>query len=216
MPPEAGVLKVLRVGLTGGLACGKSIVAKMFSDLSARIIYADKIAHDLYRPGQPVHEELIKRFGHEIVKNDGEIDRGQLAAIVFGQGRVEELNKIVHPAVVRRQEQLMYEISVREPNAVVMVEAALIFEAGVKNRFSKMVVVTCRPDQKIARYAERSGLDEAAARAEVERRGKAQLPDEEKIRRADYVIDNSGSLERTRQQVERVYAELKTLAIAKS
>jgi len=207
---------MVRVGLTGGVACGKSVVAKMFSDLGGRIIYADKIAHDLYQPGQPVYEELIKRFGHEIVKPDGEIDRARLAALAFDNGRVEELNKIVHPAVVRRQEQLMYEISVREPNAVVMVEAALIFEAGVKNRFAKMVVVTCRPDQKITRYAGRAGLDETAASAEVQRRSRAQLPDEEKMRRADYVIDNSGSLERTRRQVERVYAELKVLAIAKT
>jgi dephospho-CoA kinase len=206
---------VLRVGLKGGLACGKSVVAKMFSDLGAHVIYADKIAHDLYHPGQPVYEELIKRFGHEIVQNDGEIDRSRLAAIAFGEGRVEELNKIVHPAVVRRQEQLMYEIGLRDPSAVVMVEAALIFEAGVKPRFSKMVVVTCRPDQKVTRYAQRSGLDEAAARVEVERRCKAQLPDEEKVRRADYVIDNSGPLERTRQQVEHVYAVLKALALVK-
>jgi len=206
---------VLKVGLTGGFACGKSTVAKMCADLGARVIYADKIAHELYQPGQPVYEELVKRFGPEIVQPDGEIDRAKLATIVFNNGRVEELNKIVHPAVIRRQEHLMYEISTREPNAVIMVEAALIFEAGAKNRFSKMIVVTCRPDQKVARYAQRAGLDEAAATEEVQRRSKAQLPDEEKMRRADYVIDNSGSLERTRQQVERVYAELKTLAIGR-
>jgi len=207
---------VLRVGLTGGLACGKSTVAMMFSDLGAHIIYADKVAHELYRPGQPVYAELVKRFGSEIVQPDGEIDRSRLAAIAFGDGRVEDLNKIVHPAVVRRQEQMMYEISGREPNAVIMVEAALIFEAGVKDRFAKTIVVTCRPEQKVARFAQRAGLDEAAATAEAERRNKAQFPDAEKIRRADYVIDNSGSLERTRQQVERIYAELKTLAIGRS
>lgn len=206
---------MLRVGLTGGLACGKSVVARMFAELGARIIYADKIAHELYRPGQPVYEELLKRFGPDIVQSDGEIDRARLAAMAFGDGRVQELNKIVHPAVIRRQEQLMYEISTHEPNAVIMVEAALIFEAGAKNRFAKNVVVTCRPDQKITRYAQRANIDEAAAGAEVERRSKAQLSDDEKIRRADYVVDNSGSLERTRQQVERIYAELKVLAIGK-
>ena len=109
----------------------------------------------------------------------------------------------------------MYEISVREPNAVIMVEAALIFEAGVKGRFAKTVVVICRPDQKIARYAQRAGIDETTAGAEAERRNKAQLPDEEKMRRADYVVDNSGSLERTRQQVERIYAELKVMAVGR-
>jgi dephospho-CoA kinase len=151
-----------------------------------------------------------------IVQEDGEINRPRLATLAFSEGKVEELNKIVHPAVIRRQEQLIYEISAREPNAVIMVEAALIFEAGARNKFEKMIVVTCRPEQKITRYAERAGIAEAAAREEVERRSKAQLPDEEKIRRADYVIDNSGTLERTRQQVERIYAELKVLAIGKT
>lgn len=206
---------MLRAGLTGGLACGKSTVARMFSALGAHVIYADKIAHELYHPGQAVYEDLVKRFGNEIVQPNGEIDRKRLAAIVFGGDRVEELNKIVHPAVVKRQEQLMYETGKREPNAVVMVEAALIFEAGVKGRFDKMIVVTCRPEQKTARFAERAGLDPAAAAAEAERRNKAQLPDEEKVRRADYVIDNSGSLERTRRQVEQVYAELKRMAIGR-
>ena len=204
---------MLPVGLTGGLACGKSTVAKMFSDLGAHIIYADRIAHEFYRPGNPVYEELVKRFGPEIVLPDGEIDRSRLAAIAFGNSRVEELNKIVHPAVVQRQEQLMDEISAREPAAIIMVEAALIFEAGVKGRFAKTIVVTCRPEQKIARYAQRAGLDEATAAADAERRNKAQLPDEEKVRRADYVIDNSGSLEQTRQQVERIYGELKTQSV---
>jgi dephospho-CoA kinase len=203
---------VLRVGLTGGIACGKSTVAKMFADLGGRIIYADKVAHELYRPGQPVYEELLRRFGPEIVQADGEIDRSRLAAMAFGKGRVPELNGIVHPAVIRRQEQLMQEIGAREPNAVIMVEAALIFEAGMKNRFAKTIVVSCRPDQKITRFAGRTNVDESSAATEVERRSQAQLTDEEKIRRADYVIDNSGSLENTLRQAQRIYAELKTLA----
>jgi dephospho-CoA kinase len=206
---------VLRVGLTGGIACGKSVVAKMFSDLGARIIDADKIAHELYHAGQPVYDELVKRFGPEIVQQDGEIDRARLAAIAFGEGRVDELNKIVHPAVIRHQDKLIFDLSSREPNAVVIVEAALIFEAGVKDRFGKTIVVACRPDQKIARYAQRAGVDEVSAQAEVQRRSNAQLSDEEKMRRADYVVDNSGPLERTRQQVERIYAELKVLAIGR-
>jgi dephospho-CoA kinase len=207
---------VLRVGLTGGIACGKSVVARLLCDMGAHIIYADAIAHELYQPGQPVYEELVKTFGQEIVRPDGEIHRARLAALAFSEGKVNELNKIVHPAVIRRQEQLMYEIGSREPNAVIVVEAALIFEAGAKNRFEKMIVITCLPEQKIIRYALRAGLDEAAARAEVERRSKAQMPDDEKVRRADYVIDNSGTVERTRQQVERIYAQLKVMAIGKS
>ncbi|HEX4603685.1 MAG TPA: dephospho-CoA kinase [Candidatus Angelobacter sp.] len=203
---------MLRVGLTGGVACGKSMVAKMFAEMGARLVDADIIAHELYRPGEDVYQELVKRFGPEIVKPDGEIDRKKLAAVVFDGGRVEELNKIVHPAVIRRQEQWMREIGAKDPYAVAMVEAALIFEAGVKERFDKTIVVMCKPAQKVARFSQRTGMNEADARADVERRTKAQMPDEEKARRANFVIDNSGSVEETRHQVQRIYAELKILA----
>lgn len=203
---------MLRVGLTGGVACGKSTVARMFADLGARITDADTIAHELYRPGQDVYQLLVKRFGTEIVKPSGELDRAKLAALAFDGGRVEELNKIVHPAVIRRQEQWMREVGAKDPYAVAMVEAALILEAGAKERFDKIIVVTCRPSQKVARFAQRTGMGEADAQADVERRNKAQMPDEEKARRADYVIDNSGPVDLTRHQVERIYAELKVLA----
>jgi len=203
---------MLRVGLTGGVACGKSTVAKMFADLGAQVADADTIAHELYRPGQDVYQELVKRFGREIVKPDGEIDRAKLAAAAFDGGRVEDLNKIVHPAVIRQQDRWMRELAARDPYAVAMVEAALIFEAGVKDRFDKIMVVTCKPAQKITRFAERTGRNEADARADVDRRTKAQIPDEEKARQADFVIDNSGSVEETRHQVQRIYAELKVLA----
>lgn len=203
---------MLRVGLTGGIACGKSTVGKMFSDLGAHLIEADTIAHELYRPGEPVYKELVDKFGPEIIREDEEIDRARLASIAFDGGRVEELNKIVHPAVIRRQEQWMHQIGAKEPYAVAMVEAALILEAGARGCFDKIIVVTCKPEQKVTRYAQRLGIPESAARGEVERRSKAQLSDDEKVRRADFVIDNSGPLELTRQQVERIYAELKMLA----
>jgi dephospho-CoA kinase len=203
------VTAVLRVGLTGGIACGKSTVAKMFSDLGVHVIQSDRIAHELYQPGQPVYNELVRRFGHEIVKPSGEIDRPRLAAIAFDQNRVEELNRIVHPAVIHRQGELISAIGAREPDAIVMVEAALIFEAGSDGRFEKIIVVTCKPEQKAQRFAQRAGITEAAAQAEVDRRSRAQIPDEEKARRADYVIDNSGDLEQTREQVEKIFSEWK-------
>jgi dephospho-CoA kinase len=203
---------MLKVGLTGGVACGKSTVAKMFADLGAQVADADTIAHELYRPGQDVYQELVKRFGPEIVKPSGEIDRAKLAAAAFDGCRVEELNKIVHPAVIRQQDRWMRELATRDPYAVAVVEAALLFEAGVKDRFDKIMVVTCKPAQKITRFAERTGRNEEDARADVERRTKAQIPDEEKARRADFVIDNSGSVEETRDQVQRIYAKLKVLA----
>jgi dephospho-CoA kinase len=205
---------MLRVGLTGGIACGKSTVAKMFSDMGARVIQSDTVAHELYRPGEPVYEEVVKRFGRDIVQPDGAIDRAKLAATVFGQNRIDELNKIVHPAVIQRQGKWILELASKVPDAVAMVEAALIFEAKTNGRFEKMIVVTCKPEQKVQRFAQRTGTTESVARAEVERRTKAQIPDEEKARRADYIIDNSGPMERTRQQVERIYAELKALAKA--
>jgi dephospho-CoA kinase len=184
----------------------------MFADLGAQVADADAIAHELYRPGQDVYHELVKRFGQEIVKPDGEIDRAKLASAAFDGGRVEELNKIVHPAVIRQQDHWMRELAARDPHAVAMVEAALLFEAGVKDRFDKIMVVTCKPAQKITRFAERTGRNEADARADVDRRTKAQIPDAEKTRQADFVIDNSGSVEETRHQVQRIYAELKVLA----
>jgi dephospho-CoA kinase len=203
---------MLRVGLTGGIACGKSAVAKMFADLGVYVIQSDQIAHELYRPGEPVYAEVVQRFGRAIVKPDGEIDRAKLAAVAFGENRIEELNRIVHPAVIQHQSKWIFEIAAKEPDAVAMIEAALIFEAGTNTRFEKMVVVTCEPEQKVARFAQRAGIDEVAARAEVECRMKAQWPDEEKIRRADYVIDNSGPLEQTQAQVKKIFAELKELA----
>jgi dephospho-CoA kinase len=203
---------MLRVGLTGGIACGKSTVGKLFSDLGAHVIEADTIAHELYRPGEPVYRELVKKFGSEILRPNGEIDRARLATAAFDGGRVEELNRIVHPAVLKRQEQWMYQIGNKEPYAVVMVEAALVLEAGARGHFDKIIVVTCKPEQKVSRYALRTGLPESPARAEVERRSKAQLTDEEKVRRADFVIDNSGAVELTRQQVEKIYSEFRVLA----
>ena len=203
---------MIRVGLTGGIACGKSTVAKMFADLGAYVVQSDQIAHELYRKGEPVYAEVVKRFGSSIVKPNGEIDRAKLGAIAFGENRVEELNQIVHPAVIQHQSRWIFDVASKEPDAIAMIEAALIFEAGTNTRFEKMIVVPCTPEQKIARFAQRTGMDEAAARAEVERRSKAQWPDEEKVKRADYLIDNSGPLKETDAQVKKIFTDLRVLA----
>jgi dephospho-CoA kinase len=203
---------VLRVGLTGGVACGKSTVAKMFSAMGAHVIDADKIVHELYRVGEPVYKDLVQRFGAEILRPDGEIDRPRLAGLAFDGGRVAELNSIVHPAVIRRQQEWLEQVAINHPDSVAVVEAALILEAGAKGRFDKIIVVTCGQEQKIARYAERAGISQPAARVEVERRSKAQMSDHEKARYADYVIDNSGPLEATRAQADKIFAQLKTAA----
>jgi dephospho-CoA kinase len=199
---------MVKVGLTGGIAAGKSVVGKMFVSLGACLAQADQIAHQMMQPGQAVYAEVVRRFGAGILNPDGSVNRGRLAEAAFS-GRIQELNQIVHPAVVQRQREWMAEVGKDDPAAIAMVEAALLLEAGARGDFDRLIVVTCRPEQRAARWAERTKVDLEAARREVARRMAAQLPDEEKIKAADYVIDNSGSLDETQRQVERIYAELK-------
>jgi len=205
---------LLKVGLTGGIATGKSVVAQMFAQLGAHVIKADEIAHRLMQPGETVYAEVVRKFGTSILNPDGTINRSHLGEIAFGgttgnrRSRVQELNRIVHPAVIVKQEQWMEEVGKRDPKALAIVEAALILEAGAAKRFDRLVVVTCRPEQKIERWARRMNIDEETARREVSRRMAAQLSDAEKIKAADYVIDNSGSLDETSKQVRAIYANL--------
>jgi dephospho-CoA kinase len=202
---------VLKVGLTGGIASGKSVVGEMFAALGADVIQADEISHQLMQPGEEVYQEVVRHFGAGILNLDGSVHRARLAELVFGSkpSRVQELNQIVHPAVIGQQQEWMEQVSRREPHGVAMVEAALILEAGMAQSLDRLVVVTCRPEQRIERLARRLKVDEETAAAEVSRRMAAQLPDQEKVKAANYVIDNSGSLDETRQQVQEVYEELK-------
>ena len=205
---------MLKVGLTGGIASGKSIVGEMFAGLGAHLVQADEIARKLMQPGEAVYYEVVSHFGREILHYDGTINRAKLAEAAFGSttptpagtpSRVDELNRIVHPAVIRRQEEWMEEMGRQDPQAVAIVEAALIHEAGAAKRFDRLVVVTCSDEQRIARFAARQKLDLDAARKEVARRMAVQLPEATKIKAADYVIDNSGSLDQTREQVQQVW-----------
>jgi dephospho-CoA kinase len=187
----------------------------MFVALGAHLIQADAIAHDLMRSGAAVYEEVVRHFGREILNPDGTINRARLADAAFGKpgssnqpSRIEELNQIVHPAVIRSQEAWMDEVGRNDPAAIAIVEAALILEAGAGKRFDKLIVVTCRTEQRAERWAQRMNVDLETARKEVARRMAAQLPDEEKMKAADYVIDNSGSLEQTRKQVKQVHDRL--------
>ncbi len=206
---------MLKVGLTGGIASGKSVVGEMFVKLGAHVIRADSIAHQLMQPGQAVYEEVVRRFGREILNSDGSVHRARLASVAFGAPdgkappRVKELNAIVHPAVVKREDEWMEGVGRGDPHAIAMVEAALILEAGVADRFDRLIVVTCRPEQRVQRFAARLRIAEEAARAEVTRRMAAQIPDEEKIKAADFVIDNSESLDASEEQVLRVFASLR-------
>jgi len=187
----------------------------MFVALGAHLIQADAIAHELMQPGEAVYQEVVRHFGEGILNPDGSVNRARLAEAAFGApggnkpARVQELNQIVHPAVIRRQEAWMADVGRRHPQSIAIVEAALILEAGSAKHFHRLVVVICRPEQRIQRWATRVGVDEETARREVTRRMAAQFPDEEKIKAADYVIDNSGSLEETQKRVAQIYGELK-------
>jgi len=208
---------MLKVGLTGGIAAGKSVVGEMFVALGAHLVQADRIAHSLMQPGEAVYNEVVRHFGREILNPDGGVNRAKLAEVAFGPAsdaegkrasRIEELNRIVHPVVIRSQDEWMHAISQQDPQGVAIVEAALLLEAGVANHFDRLIVVTCGAEQRVARFAARQKIAVEAARKEVVRRMAAQLPDEEKIKAADHVIDNSGSLDQTREQAHRVWEKL--------
>ena len=195
-------------GLTGGVACGKSTVAGMFAELGAKIIDADRLAHELIRSPQPAYHEIVHQFGFEILDSQGEIDRKRLGAVVFRDPeKLRALNAIVHPRVIERTDQLAEAFHLQDPRAVVLVDAALLYEANLTDRFEKIIVAWCRPEQQLKRLMAKTGL----SREEAERRIAAQMPAEEKRRRADFVIDCSGDLELTRRLVTDLYRQLQQL-----
>ncbi len=228
---------MLKVGLTGAIASGKSVVGEMFVALGAHLVQADRIAHSLMQPGEAVYNEVVRHFGRDILNSDGSINRAKLAELAFGENpassnpgpanpgnasptsgksaRVEELNRLVQPAVLRSQEEWMDEIGRHDPHAVAIVEAALILEAGAAKQFDCLIVVQCSEAQRIARFASRHQLDLEAARKEVARRMAAQLPEAEKIKAANHVIDNSGALDQTRAQVREVWRRLHAQATSR-
>ena len=205
---------MIKVGLTGGIASGKSSVSRMFTELGAHTIDADELAHELIVPGGPAYDEVVAKFGEGILNPDKTVNRSKLAELAFDKKRprIYELNRILHPGVILRYEKWMDDIEKQQPNAIVMLEAALLLEAGLRRRFNKIVVVTLKQQQRIDRWAQRFNVDPETARLEVTRRMMAQAPDEAKIQAADYVIDNSGSVEETKAQVTRVYDALLELA----
>ena len=209
---------MLKVGLTGGIATGKSLVGSMFAELGVHIIDADKLGHELMAPGEPVYDEIVRRFGGEILNSDKTVNRGRLAELAFDhrRPRIYELNSLLHPGIIQRYEKRMEEIDASDPNAIVMLEAALLLEAGIRKRFDRIIVVSSKPQQRVERWEKRLNVDADAAKREVTRRMMAQAPDEAKIQAADFVIDNNGSIEDTRKQVENVYEALVSQAKAKT
>jgi len=207
------VLMPRSFGLTGGIASGKSTVARILEELGAKVIDADRVGHELLRRSNPVHHQVVARFGQEILRPDGEIDRGRLGSLVFADAeKLRELSAIVHPRLIARVDELAAASRAGHPGAVILVDAAVIYEAGAADRFRKILVAWCRPEQQIERLMAKTGL----SREDAIRRVASQIPSEEKRRRADYVIDCSGSLAEMRAQAEALYPEIKRLAEAEN
>ncbi len=226
---------MLRVGLTGGLGSGKSTVAALLRRHGAYVVEADALAREMMRAGEAVYAAIVARFGQGVVRADGELDRAELARLAFAGGQVEELNAIVHPAVIARQAEIASEMEQRSPSTVFVVESALIFETrfgGVggeqpehpaagsdvrawKERFDCLVLVTAPEPVRIDRFVRRSlgdrdplEEDVLAAEGDARRRLRRQMPDSEKAQLCDYVLRNDGSLTELERQVDELWPKL--------
>lgn len=192
------------VGLTGGIACGKSTVAKMFAQLGAVIIDADQVAREVVEPGEKGHEAIIHRFGPQILHESGELNRKALGDIVFkDKSALADLNAILHPLIRTRMNEKKEEAKLAHPPLIIM-DIPLLFESKQKNTVEAVIVVYVPPAEQLKRLMERDHL----SREDAQRRIDAQLPIEDKKKWADHLIDNSGSLEETREQVEALFLQL--------
>ena len=196
---------MLKVGLTGSIAVGKSFVLSVLRELGCVTFDADKIAHFVMEPGFAAYNDVISEFGREVVGEDGLINRVKLGAIVFADaGRRKRLNEIVHPRVIEEQNRLLREAEASDPNQIAVVNAALMIESGGHKRFDKLIVVFCDPEMQIERLMRRNQI----TRQEAEMRIAAQMSSSEKRRYADYEIDTSGAFDQTRARVTEVYKDL--------
>lgn len=197
---------MIEVGLTGGIASGKSVVSGMLAGLGAHVVDADVLARQALEPGRDAFAEVVRRFGEGILSPDGTVDRARLADAVFSDpDKRLLLESIVHPAVFELESGIVKRAAEEEPGSVVVFDAALLIESGAHSRMDKMVVVWCSPRTQLERLMRRTGMTAYDAQLRVD----AQMPLEEKLGYADYVIDNDGSLEDTLRQVKEVYAALK-------
>ena len=218
---------MLRVGLTGGLGSGKSTVADVLRQLGAEVIESDELGRALMEPGNPAYDEIVRAFGPDVLGADGRLNRPRLADLAFKANRVKELNAIVHPAVIEAQAEWMKQIFARDPAAVAVVVSALIFEverdaqeggaataafADLRKRIDRIVLVTASDEEKVARYVARvcsCGMGMEKAEADARARLAHQIPDRDKVGRADFVLENIGDLESLRSQVELLWPRLK-------
>lgn len=199
---------MLKVGLTGSIAVGKSFVLEVLRELGCAVLDADQTARDVVKPGTKGLELITEQFGREVLQPDGELDRAKLGAIVFADaGKRQLLNSIAHPLVIRAQNEWLREIERENPNGMAVIDAALMIESGGYNRFDKLIVVWCEPEIQIERLAARNAFN----REEAILRINAQMPQEEKKKFADFLIDTSKGFEDTRRQTKKIFEQLKLL-----
>jgi dephospho-CoA kinase len=202
---------MLKVGLTGGYATGKTCVARELERLGCHLIYADELGHEVLLPDGEAYERTLEAFGRNILNADGTIDRKTLGEIVFSSSdALEKLSSLVHPAVIRREERLLQDFEERDPHGIAVVEAAILIETGRDAVFDRVILTSCDEETQMARGMKR----DHATREQVLARLAKQLPLYQKERRAHYIVDTSGPKEETARQVQRVYRELKRLAEA--
>jgi dephospho-CoA kinase len=200
------------VGLTGGVASGKTVVSQVLKEEGAYIIDADQIARELVQPHKPAWSELIRAFGQEILQEDGSIQRKKLADKVFVDPRQRKLlNQILHPRIKEEMDRRTKEIVEKDPQAIVVIDAPLLVELGDHREMDKLIVVTSTQTQQIERLKDRDRTNTEEALRIVS----SQMPLEEKLRYADYIIRNEGSMEETKKRAKEVYQELKKVALEK-
>jgi len=196
---------MLRVGLTGSIGVGKSFVASVFEELGCHVLDADHTAREVVMPDTPGLAAITHEFGEEILNPDGTLNRKQLGALVFAdESRRQRLNHLLHPFIIARQDEIMREWEAEDPNGIGIIDAALMIESGGYKRFDKLIVVHCRPEVQLERLMLRDKL----SRDEALRRINSQMPQEEKLRFADYLIDTSDGFDSTRAQIISVHQQL--------
>lgn len=199
---------MLKVGLTGSIAVGKSFVCDIFRELGCHVLDADHTAREVVEKGSDGLRRIVDEFGSEVLSADGSLDRKKLGAIVFNdEWKRQLLNSIVHPLVIEKQNEWIAERETEDPHGIAIIDAALMIESGSYKRFDKLIVVWCEPDIQLARVMNREGL----SREDAERRILSQMPQDEKKKFADYLIDTSEGFEPARAQVVETYNSLRHL-----
>lgn len=199
---------MLKVGLTGSIAVGKSFVLSVLAELGCHVLDADQTARDVVAPDTPGLAAVTKTFGQDILNTDGTLDRAKLAKIVFAdEEKRQQLNSILHPFIIEAQDKQLRTWELEDPRGIAVVDAALMIESGGYRRFDKLIVVHCRREVQVERLMSRDGL----TREEAERRIAAQMPQSEKKSYADFLIDTSDGFESARARTREVFAALQAL-----